>query len=208
MITAKWLALLAILLIVFQSCDSGDLVSSNEQNQNDEVLARELKRTLDSLVLTPSKTMKDFRENAHLNPRITVTDIPGSNGEGRTIVKCDDTEIFNNTWNVPTYGHDRMMTVVEHGFSTDGSQYFLRVYNQSVIGQTYFSEYKLFTIRNNGPIIDIRSNFKFFLFEIQEYRPGQYIVYHTDGWIRNPMPEYYSILFSDGSVQHQFIPLD
>ena len=193
------------LFILF--CSSSCIVACDNNNpiatasiQNGEDMGLILQKAFDSLkVVNP--ILKDFRSTSTLNPRITVTDIPGSGDEGRTIIACDGIEIFNNTWNIPSYEHDRMQTRVRHGFSNDGTTYFLWLYNISTFGAGVGSEYKIFIIQNSGPISDISSNFKSFKFGIVEMEPGKWIVKSTNGWVRAPNPGYYSILYSNGTVE-------
>lgn len=198
---------LFILTILIASCNNAgeDLVGSKN---NEETMAIMLNNAYDSLGAA-NPTLKDFRTNSSLNLRIVLTDYPGPNGTGRTIIKFDGNEIFNRTWNVPTYGNGPMMTVVAHGFSQNGEDYFLYIYNASRTSDSLsvYSEYRLFTIKSSGAITDITSKFKYYIFGLQEYKTGQYLIKSTDGFIRAPKPLYMSVYHSaNGNVENYKLP--
>ena len=205
--TKIFFSIFAILFIfTFNCCNDNSF--SVAGNQGSDQTGLQLQNIFDSLYQI-NPTLKDFRTNSNLNPRIVLSDIAGTGEEGTTIITCDGLEIFHNSWNIPSYEQHHMKTQVRHGFSSDNKIYFLWVYNESADGHGgYYSDYKLFMIQNNGSISDIHSKFKYYNLGVQEYIPGQYIVKSTDGWVRNEQPGYYSIFYADGRIENYSVPWD
>ncbi len=132
----RFFPLLAIACcIALVSCNSveqvqGPVVITKTESEQ----AKELQTAYDSLMRTSRKTLIDFRLNPGINPDVTLVDsvFNETENQGGTTIFYKGVQVWKNSWNYPYMSSHRERTVVEHGYSTDHSFYFLRILNNSV----------------------------------------------------------------------------
>lgn len=143
---------------------------------------------------TAQSLMQDLRNNLNINSAVSYKDSAwGTNGDGRTTLYYNGQIIWTNTWN-SKFGAPAVRTRMVHGYSLDHSIYFIQLWNESFNGTSSYDDDKLFISKNNGPLTDISSDFKYYKSPLKAYS-GKIFIPNTDSYYLNSSSPVYLTLW-------------